>query len=114
MPIRKSDRSKRANTRAKSSQKNDIAGFWKALVLGNIILTLFTFYMIYSQNTYIIQRMEEMLPISIALPGDSASTSVVINPITGNFISVANIAPITAILGMLSMIGMYFLIRETL
>lgn len=83
---------------------------WKGLVVGNLFITLFTFWMIYSQNTFIINQIQDNMPI--AIPNDYKGTSYVQNPITGNLVTVNSFAPVATLVGVVSLLGIYFLFKE--
>ena len=90
----------------------DIAAVWKVIIIFNILLSIFGFWMIYSQNNYIMDAIQKNLPV--AVPGDYKGTSVVVNPFTGQFISVNSITLAGTLLGVLVLVGMYYLLSENL
>jgi len=59
----------------------------EVLVFANIALTLFLFWFLYSQITYLTKLLEEKLPL--AIPELRSHTAIVINPMTGSFILVS-------------------------
>jgi hypothetical protein len=62
-------------------KNNDL---WKLIVIGNIFLTLFLFWVLYSQITYLTSLVENKLPYVI--PASSSYTAIVVNPFTGSFL----------------------------
>jgi len=110
MAKRKSKRSTRKSSRARTIR--DLPAIWKSLVIFNLLITTFGFWMIYSQNNYIMSAIERSFPV--ALPADYKGTSVVISPLTGQFIAVNSITFTGTLLGVLSLVGIYFLLKEKL
>jgi len=112
---RRKTRRKTRRTSAKTKSKRtlgDIAAVWKALILFNMLLSVFGFWMIYSQNNYMLDVIESNLPVAIV--GDYKGTSIVVNPLTGQFIMVNSITVAGVFLAILSLVGMYFLLQENL
>jgi hypothetical protein len=109
-------RKRKVRTTKKSSTRRisvrDIAAVWKALIVFNMIISVAGFWMVYSQNNYIMDAIERSFPV--ALPADYKGTSVVISPLTGQFIAVSSITAIGTLLGVLALAGMYFLLKENL
>ena len=58
---------------------------WKLITIINLILSLASLWLIYSQNIYITQLLSER-PIAIA--HHSPTTAIVINPFSGYFVAV--------------------------
>jgi hypothetical protein len=83
---------------------------WKGIVVGNIFITIFAFWMVYSQNTLILSQIQGNIPVSI--PADYKGTSIVVNPFTGNFMNVNSFAPVATLFSVISLITIYFLFRE--
>ena len=64
----------------------EFTALWRTLVLMNLFITLFGFWMIYSQNEYTMRLIATRLPV--AIPAQYHHTAVVVNPLTGRFIFV--------------------------
>jgi hypothetical protein len=104
---------KRSKTKPRrGSSTADVASVWKMLIIFNILLSIFGFWMIYSQNNYIMDSIQDNLPV--AVPADYKGTSVVVNPFTGQFISVNSITLAGTLMGVLVLVGMYFVLSEKL
>ena len=99
-------------TSSKRFSVRDIAAVWKALIVFNMIISVAGFWMVYSQNNYIMDAIERSFPI--ALPADYKGTSVVISPLTGQFVAISSITAIGTLLGVLALTGMYFLLKENM
>lgn len=95
-----------------SGARTDITSVWKALIIFNILLSVFGFWMIYSQNNYILEAIQQHLPI--AVPADYKGTSLVVNPFTGQFMAVNSITLAGTMIGILVLVGTYYLLKETL
>lgn len=83
---------------------------WKWLVIGNIVLTLFLFYILYSQISYLTYILENKLPYTV--PEIGTKTAVVINPLTGSFVLIDSPVILTAILGVIIVFGLIYLFRS--
>lgn len=103
---------KTKTTSAKRTSEKDIAAVWKALVIFNLIITSFGFWIVYSQNNYIMDSIERSFPV--ALPADYKGTSVVISPLTGQFIAISSLTTTGILLALLALVGTYFLLKENL
>lgn len=103
---------RRTKTSSKRISVRDIAAVWKALIVFNMIISVAGFWMVYSQNNYIMDAIERSFPV--VLPADYRGTSVVISPLTGQFVAVSSITAIGTLLGVLALAGMYFLLKENL
>jgi hypothetical protein len=104
-------KAKRKSTRVGSSRV-DMAATWKVLILFNMMLSIFGFWMIYSQNNYMMDAIQQKLPV--AIPADYKGTSIVVNPFTGQFISVNSITLTGTFMGILVLVGTYFVLKEGL
>ena len=105
-------RRKRKSSRAKRAARGDVVAVWKALIIFNLFISAFGFGMIYTQNNSILQAIQSNLPVSI--PAAQTATAVVINPITGQFVAINAISTVGILLATLSLVGMYFLLKENL
>ena len=103
---------KKTKTLKAAGPKRDIAAVWKVLILFNILVSSFGFWMIYSQNNYILGAIQRNLPV--AIPMDYKGTSTIINPFTGQFIAVNSLTLAGTLMGMLALVGIYFLLKESL
>jgi hypothetical protein len=83
---------------------------WKWLVIGNTVLTLFLFYILYSQISYLTYIVEHKLPYTV--PEVSSKTAVVINPLTGSFVIINSPVILTAILGVIIIFGLVYLFKR--
>lgn len=108
----KSRRRSTRNAVGSARRTGDVASVWKMLIIFNILLSIFGFWMIYSQNNYIMDSIQDNLPI--AVPADYKGTSVVVNPFTGHFISVNSITLAGTMMGIMVLVGMYFVLSEKL
>jgi len=72
---------------------------WKRLVVGNIVLTLFLFWILYSQISYLTNLVENRLPFTI--PESTSQTAIVINPVTGSFVLVNFPVVLTVVVGII-------------
>ena len=83
---------------------------WKTLIIGNLILTLFLFWILYSQISYLTNLVEKKLPITI--PEVTSHTAIVTNPITGSFIFInLPIIPVVLI-SIIIIFGLIYLFRS--
>jgi len=86
----------------------DIA--WKGLVIGNIVLTLFLFYILYSQMSYLTYIVENKLPYTV--PEIGRKTAVVINPLTGSFVLINSPVILTVVLCIVIIFGLVYLFKH--
>jgi hypothetical protein len=75
-----------------------------------IVLTLFLFYILYSQISYLTYILENKLPYTV--PEIGTKTAVVINPLTGSFVLIDSPVILTAILGVIIVFGLIYLFRS--
>lgn len=101
-----------SNVNRDTAAGRDIAAVWKVMIISNILLSVFGFWMIYSQNNYMMDAIQQNLPI--AVPADYKGTSLVINPITGQFMAVNSVTLAGTLVGVLVLVGTYYLLRESL
>jgi len=83
------------------------------LVFANIVLTVFLFWTLYSQISYLTQIMEQKA--SLTIPELKSHTAILVNPITGKFILVPNklmISTITSLI-LISLVY-YFLFKRSI
>jgi len=90
----------------------DLSAVWKSLILFNILATVLGFWMIYSQNNYILEAVEKNMPLSI--PEYYKGTAVVVNPFTGRVIAINSFTLTGTLMGFMVLFAMYFLLRENL
>jgi hypothetical protein len=83
---------------------------WKWLVIGNIVLTLYLFYILYSQISYLTYIVENKLPYTV--PEVGSKTAVVINPLTGSFVLIDSPVILTALLGIVITFGLVYLFKR--
>ena len=105
-------RKTRRSSGAGSGSGRDMAAVWKVLIIFNILLTAFGFWSTYSQNNYMMTLMQKTMPISV--PIDYKETSIVINPLTGQFMAVNSFTFGGTLVGILALVGVYFLLKETM
>ena len=87
-------------------KNNDL---WKSIIIGNIFLTLFLFWVLYSQITYLTSLVENKLPY--AIPASFPSTAIVVNPFTGSFVIVNFPTVLVVLIGIIVFILMIFLLK---
>jgi len=106
-------KTKRPRTkRRKARTRTSITAVWKSLILFNLLISAFGFWLIYSQNNYMLEMIESNLPVSIYAP--YKTTSVVVNPLTGQFMIVNSVTLAGMFLAIAALMGMYFLLQERL
>jgi len=59
---------------------------WQSLIVADIFLTLFLFWIVYSRLAYLTQLLQYKLPL--VTPELTSHTTIVANPLTGSFILV--------------------------
>ena len=96
----------------RSVKAEDFSSIWKTLILFNLALSAFSGWMLYSQNKSIMETLKTSVPL--AVPELSGQTATVVNPFTGHFITVGSFTPVASLLGVLTLIGVYFFLRETM
>jgi len=87
-------------------KNNDL---WKSIIIGNIFLTLFLFWVLYSQITFLTSLVENKLPY--AIPASSPYTAIVVNPFTGSFVIVNFPTVLVVLIGIIVFILMIFLLK---
>jgi len=90
--------------------KRDRDAMWKWIAVGNTFLTLFLFWIVYSQISHLAYIVENKLPYTA--PEVSSKTAVVINPLTGSFVLINSPVILTAILGTVIIFGLAYLFKH--
>ena len=113
-PKRSTKKTKRLSriSRYSISSRIDAAAFWKALILFNLMISAFGFWLIYSQNNYILETIQSELPVAVA--GDYKVTAVVVNPITGQFMMINSITVAGVFAGMMAFSVLYVFAKKNL
>jgi hypothetical protein len=86
------------------------AQIWKLLVIGNIILTLFLFWILYSQVSYLTKLVENALPY--AIPEQVSRTAIVINPVTGFFVLINFPVILVVLIGIAIIFALIYLFKS--
>jgi|GEM_PF-1564436 hypothetical protein len=86
------------------------AQIWKLLVIGNIILTVFLFWILYSQVSYLTKLVENALPY--AIPEQVSRTAIVINPVTGFFVLINFPVILVVLIGIAIIFALIYLFKS--
>ncbi|MCD6482910.1 MAG: hypothetical protein J7K83_01405 [Candidatus Aenigmarchaeota archaeon] len=84
-------------------------GFWKFVIVFNLILTTIILWMVYSQSVYLSVLLENK-PVAIA--EHTSTTALVINPISGAMVTVSYKSIFAILLGIAVILALYFKLKK--
>jgi len=86
--------------------KDKFSSLWKSLIVIDLLISIFIFWMLYSQNMYLFEIIKGERPVVVA--SNTPQTAIVIYPLTGSFIQINSFMLFSFLLFILIIVALLF------